>query len=150
MVESDLSRRVNFPVISLGATKFRNVTTETSTPPYTLLGVKLLEYGKVTIDYSRRHLYFEPYEQEFDLASKHYNVNLRVKDGDLVVSTVWSSMKGMVEVGDKVVQINGKSVKKYDFCESIIMGIPELKAKKKTKLTILTKQGKKVIIYQKE
>ena len=47
-------------------------------------------------------------------------------------------------------QINGKSVKKYDFCESIIMGIPELKAKKKTKLTILTKQGKKVIIYQKE
>ena len=150
MAEADLSHRVNFPVISVGATKFRNITAETSTPPYTLLGVKLLEYGKVTIDYPRKRLYFEPYEQEFDLTSKHYNVNLRVKDGDLVVATVWSAMKGMVEVGDKVVRINGKSVGKYDFCESIISGIPELKAKKKTKLTILTKQGEKVIVYQKE
>lgn len=95
-------------------------------------------------------MYFEPYEQEFDLTSKHYNVNLRVKDGDLVVGTVWSGMKGVVEVGDKVVRINGKPVEKYDFCESIITGIPELKAKKKAKLTILTKQGEKLIVYQKE
>lgn len=150
MVEADVSHRVNFSVISLGATKFKNVTTETSMPPYTLLGVRLLEYGKVTIDYSRGRLYFEPYEQEFDLTSKHYNVNLRVKDGDLVVGTVWSGMKGVVEVGDKVVRINGKPVEKYDFCESIITGIPELKAKKKAKLTILTKQGEKLIVYQKE
>ena len=84
------------------------------------------------------------------MSSKHYNVNLQVKDGDLVVATVWSAMKGVVEVGDKVVKINGKPTGKYDFCESIISGIPELKAKKKTKLTILTKDGEKVIVYQKE
>ncbi|MCQ4873300.1 retropepsin-like aspartic protease [Butyricimonas paravirosa] len=144
------SYRARFPVVSVGGTKFRNVISETSTPPYTLLGMKLLEYGKVTIDYPRKRLYFEPYEAEADLTSKHYNVNLRVKDGDLVVATVWSAMKGVVEVGDKVVRINGKPAGKYDFCESIITGIPELKAKKKTKLTIRTKQGEKVIVYQKE
>ena len=133
-----------------GMTEFKQVTAETSTPPYTLLGVKLLGYGKVTIDYPRRRWYFEAYEQEFDLAGKYYNVNLQVKDGDLVVATVWSAMKGVVEVGDKVLKINGKPVGKYDFCESIVSGIPELKAKKKTKLTIQTKQGEKVIVYQKE
>ena len=150
MTESKVAYRVELPLLSVGATKFKNVTAETSTPPYTLLGVKLLEYGKVTIDYSRKRWYFEPYEQEFDMASKHYNVNLQVKDGDLVVATVWTAMKGVVEPGDKVLKINGKPTGKYDFCESIIMGIPELKAKKKTKLTILTKEGEKVIVYQKE
>lgn len=150
MTESDTAYRVKFPLLSVGPTKFKQVTAETSTPPYTLLGVKLLEYGKVTIDYPRRRWYFEAYEQEFDLTGKHHNMNLQVKDGTLVVATVWSAMKGIVDVGDKVVKINGKPTGRYDFCESIITGIPELKAKKKTKLTILTKQGEKTIIYQKE
>ena len=150
MTESKISYRVDLPLLSVGPTKFKQVTAETATPPYTLLGVKLLEYGKVTIDYPRRRWYFEAYEQEFDMTSKHYNVNLQVKDGNLVVATVWSAMKGVVEVGDKVVKINGKPTGKYDFCESIISGISELKAKKKTKLTILTKDGEKVIVYQKE
>lgn len=150
MADADVSHRVHFPVVSVGATKFRNVTAETSTPPFTLLGVKLLDHGKVTIDYPRRRLYFEPYQPEVDLTSKHYNVDLRVKDGDLVVATVWSALKGQVEVGDKVIRINGKPAGKYDFCESIISGIPELKDKKKTKLTILTRQGEKVIVYEKQ
>lgn len=150
MTESVALYRVEFPFLSVGATKFKQVTAETATSPYTLLGVRLLEYGKVTIDYPRRRWYFEAYDQEFDMDDKHYHVNLKVKNGDLVVSTVWSAMSGVVEVGDKVLKINGKPVKKYDFCESIISGIPELKAKKKTKLTILTKQGEKEIVYQKE
>lgn len=150
MADAAEAYRILFPRISVGATKFNNVTVETSTPPFTLLGVKLLDYGKVTIDYPRGRFYFEAYEQENDLTSKHYDVNLRVKDGDLVVSTVWTAMKGQVEVGDQVTRINGKPVGTYDFCESIINGIPELKAKKKTKLTIRTKDGEKVIIYEKK
>lgn len=41
-------------------------------------------------------------------------------------------------------------LKKYDFCESILNGIPELKEKKQTKLTIETASGIKNIIYKKE
>ncbi len=150
MADADVSHRVRFPLLSVGSTRFRNVSSETSTPPFTLLGVELLDYGKVTLDYPRARFYFEAYEPENDLESKHYNLGLRVKDGELVVATVWSAMKGQVEVGDKVTRINGKPVGRYDFCESIINGIPELKAKKKTKLTIQTQQGEKVIVYQKE
>lgn len=147
MSEESVSHRVVFPLVSVGAAKFKNVTTTTSTPPFTLLGVELLDHGKVTIDYHRGRFYFEAYEVENDLISKPYNVNLRVKDGDLVVSTVWDAMKGVVEVGDKVIRINGKPTGKYDFCESVLNGIPELKAKKKNKLTIQTKQGEKVVVY---
>ena len=150
MAEADISHRVCLPVLSVGGTKFQDVTSETSTPPFTLLGVKLLDYGKVTLDYPRARFYFEANEAVNDLSSKHYNVALRVKDGELIISTVWSAMKGVVEVGDKVTRINGKPVRMYDFCESIVNGIPELKGKKKTRLTVQTKQGEKVIVYQKE
>ena len=49
-----------------------------------------------------------------------------------------------------MIKINGKPAKKYDFCESILNGIPELKEKKQTKLTIETASGIKNIIYKKE
>ena len=114
-----------------GATKFRNVTTSTNNHPYTLLGVKLLQYGKVTIDYPRGRFYFEAFQPDNEINNQGNNFDLTVKDGDLFVSTVWSSTKGKIAVGDKVVKINGTPAKKYDFCESILNGIPELKEKKK-------------------
>lgn len=150
MAMIDTLYRVELPVLSIGPAKFFNVSAETSTPPYTLLGVKVLEYGKVTIDYPRSRFYFEPYEMEKqDLRESYYDFGLRVKDGDLVVSTVWSGLKGITDIGDKVMRINGNAVGKYDFCESVITGIPELKKKKKNKLLISTKDGEKVIIYKK-
>ena len=142
-----VAQRVSFPLLSIGVTKFRNVIAETATPPYTLLGVKLLDYGKVTLDYPRARFYFEPYKPENDFTERSHDVGLQVKDGDLVVAAVWGAMKDVVEMGDKVIKINGKPVGKYDFCESILNGIPELKAKKKTRLTIQTRLGEKVIVY---
>lgn len=150
MGDNDISHRLQFPLLSLGPTKFKNVVVETSSPPYTLLGVKLLDYGKVTLDYPRARFYFEARETENDLAGKQYKFSLRVKDGDLVVSTVWGETRELMQVGDKVTRINGKPTRKYDFCESIISGIPELREKKECKLTILTNQGEREFVYQKE
>lgn len=88
MAEANISHRVCFPVLSVGGTKFQNVTSETATPPFTLLGVKLLDYGKVTLDYPRARFYFEAKENENDIASKRYNVALRVHNGELRISAV--------------------------------------------------------------
>lgn len=144
------SYRVNIPLLSVGATKFKNLTTQTNVHPYTLLGVKLLDYGKVTIDYPRGRFYFEAFQPDNAINNLCNNFDLTVKGEDLVVSTVWSSVKGKVEVGDKVTTINGKPVGKYDFCESILNGIAALKEKKQTQLTIRTASGLTDIIYQKE
>lgn len=149
-VESVVSHRVEFPLLSIGSTEFKRVSSITGTPPYTLLGVKLLDYGKVTIDYVRCRFYFEAYKEEIKMNEKHYDVNLRVKDGELVVATVWSAMRGIVEPGDRILKINGQLTGTYDFCDSIIQGIPALKEKKKTKLTVATKDGEKVIVYEKK
>ena len=99
------------------------------------------------IDYPRGRFYFDAYETESKYLNKSHDVGFLVKDGDLVVGAVWGEIQREIEMGDKVIKINGKPVGKYDFCESIINGIPELKAKKKTKVTVLTRQGEKVIVY---
>lgn len=148
--EGSVIHRVEFPALTVSGTRFVNVCSETSTPPYSLLGMKLLDYGKITIDYPRRRFYFEPYEEYYDLKSKNYDINLRVKDGGLVVASVWGEMRNVVQVGDRITRINGKPTGVYDFCESIITGIPELKTKKKIKLTVLTETGEKVIVYRKK
>lgn len=147
LAAADTVQRVNIPLLSVGVAKFRNVIAETATPPFTLLGVKLLDYGKVVIDYPRGRFYFEAYKPVNEFLDESHDVSLTVKEGELVIGAVWGKMKSEVEMGDKVIKINGKPVGKHDFCESIINGIPELKAKKKTKLTVLTRQGEKVIIY---
>ena len=90
----------------------------------------------MTIDYPRGRFYFEAFQPDNEINNQCNNFDLTVKDGDLYVSTVWSSTKGKIEVGDKVIKINGKPAKKYDFCESILNGIPELKEKKQTKLRL--------------
>ena len=152
MAGVDTVFRVQFPEISIGASRYLNVLAETATPPFTLLGVKVLDYGKITLDYPHGRFYFEPYDDEArDLNEAYYQkVELTVREGDLVVATVWSAVKDEVSVGDKVSQINGKPVGKYDFCTSILSGIPELKKKKSNKLTLLTKAGERVIVYKKE
>ena len=75
---------------------------------------------------------------------------VRVKDGNLIVSTVWGKMRDILSVGDKVLKINGRQTKKYDFCESITQGIPELKGKRSVNMTIQTEQGEKIDRYKKK
>ena len=77
------SYRVYIPLLSVGATKFRNLTTHTDKHPYTLLGVKLLQYGKVTIDYPRGRFYFEAFQPDNEINNQCNNFDLTVKDGDL-------------------------------------------------------------------
>lgn len=146
--DAALSYRVNFASINLGGAKYKNVIAETGNPPFTLLGMKLLDHCKVTIDYSNRRIYFESQQKENDMSRPMNDFGVAVKDGKLTISTVWSSMRGVVEDGDIITHINGKAVKKnYDFCESITVGIPEIKEKPTAVLTVKTKKGVKKINY---
>lgn len=152
IAQLDTMYRVLFKEITVCGTKFKNVVSVTATPPFTLLGMKLLDYGKVTIDYLQGRFYFEAYkdkpvEMEKD---KYYKVALTVKDGDLVVASYWSLMENVVSIGDKVLKINGKPAGKYDFCEGILNGILDLKKKKVNKLVLLTKNGEREIVYKKD
>lgn len=141
------SHRVLVNKINFCVAKFNSVIVETSSSPFSLIGTKSLDYGKVTIDYSRQRFYFEPYEKEVIMPQPLNDYSMAVKDGKLNISTVWSSNKDGIENGDIVTHINGKPVPVMDFCESTTVGIKELKVKKQSVLTVMTKNGEKKIKY---
>lgn len=125
------------------------VVAETSSAPYSLVGMKLLDFGKVTIDYPRQRFYFEPRERENELEAPLNDFGLKVDEGgDLVVTSVWNTETSGIKAGDRVLKINGNPVKKYDFCESITTGIPELQRKAKNVLEVETADGIKNVIYR--
>ncbi|MEA4868364.1 MAG: retropepsin-like aspartic protease [Rikenellaceae bacterium] len=135
--------RTKIKDLRIGVAKFRDITVETENLPYTLMGTKVLEYGKVVIDYPRRIFYFIPYTNEaVVIPSKSREFYLTVSEGVLKVSTVWGDMSNVISPGDRVTHINGEPVKDYDFCESITIGIAELKGDDIKKLLIETKSGK--------
>lgn len=144
---AEQSHRIFVNKMNFNIAKFYGATIETSSSPFSLLGVKVLDYGKVTVDYARQRLYFEPYEKEMTLAAPLNDYSLTVKDGKLVVSTVWSSNKDGITNGDIVSHINGEKTPVLDFCESVTVGIKELKAKERATLTVVTKKGIKKINY---
>lgn len=85
--KASVLQRVRFPLLKVGDAQFKQVTAETATPPYTLLGLKLLNYGKVTLDYPRQRFYFEAYEQENDCTENRSDVGLTLKNRELVVGS---------------------------------------------------------------
>ena len=93
--------------------KFSNVGSITINMGMSIVGVDMLQYGKVVIDYMRHRFYFFPYDQaviDAGGAPRTWNVGILPVKGHFEVTTVWDSLKGQVAFGDQVVNINGKEL----------------------------------------
>lgn len=84
------------------------------------IGSKLLEYGKVTIDYRKRRFYFKPYpDKDYEeLSRKPWAVRPTYKDGKIVVGLVWEDdLKENVNVGDEILGFGDKDYQSMTPCE---------------------------------
>lgn len=136
-LNTSVVRNVELPLVAIGMARFTDVETNTSESPYTLLGSKLLEYGKITVDYPRSRFYFEPFFKEaVKITNKSWSIGFSANaDGQLVISSLDNEMKD-VGIGDRILKIDGIEVPHVDFCESIINGVELLKGKDKCELTV--------------
>lgn len=145
------TKRVWIAPIKVGSAILKNaITDELTTATQTILGMRMLEYGEVTIDYERRLFYFVPYQEISQVDVEFYPLafELKLAGKELRVSQVWGDLKKSIKLGDKLVAINGKNIEKYDTREILMKGIPQVTGKKKNELTILTKGGEKKVIYE--
>lgn len=113
----DLKNTMDLKKVSIGKLNFvgkefsnmESVTTKGSS----LMGVGMLEYGKVIIDYMRNRFYFFPYTNETEDLSgmlKDWNVGILPVKGHFEITAVWDSAKDQVALGDEVICINGKNL----------------------------------------
>lgn len=107
-------KKVNVPSLHIMGKEFTNVGSTTTVMNGTIIGVDLLKYGKVIIDYMRRRFYFLPFEEgKLDMggAPSLWNVSILPRNKRFEVTTIWDSMKDKVDFGDQVIDINGTSLK---------------------------------------
>ena len=105
--------KVNVKEVTVLDKKFTNAESVISDKSTTIVGVDLLEYGKVVIDYMRNRFYFFPFDSEIaDLggAPKTWNVSILPANERFEITTVWDSMKDVVTFGDQVININGTDI----------------------------------------
>ena len=105
--------KVNVKEVTVLDKKFTNAGSVISDKSTTIVGVDLLEYGKVVIDYMRNRFYFFPFDSEIaDLggAPKTWNVSILPANERFEITTVWDSMKDVVTFGDQVININGTDI----------------------------------------
>ena len=115
--------KVNVKEMTVLGKKFTNAGSVISDKSTTLVGVDLLQYGKVVIDYMRNRFYFFPFDSEIaDMggAPKTWNVSILPANERFEITTVWDSMKDVVNFGDQVVDINGTDITKFPMSQSAV------------------------------
>lgn len=143
------TKRVLVAPIQIGAATLEHVITEElTTATRTLIGVQLLKYGEVTIDYSRRMFYFVPFRNPTQAEQTFSNIAFNITDGQLCVSTIWGTdLRTKIRVGAPVTRINGKPTGEYDMRSILLHGLPETTGKRKNELTIKTKNGQLTVPF---
>ena len=93
--------------------RITNIGCTTSVMNETIIGVDLLKYGKVIIDYMRKRFFFLPFEKrktDMGGAPFFWNVSILPRNERFEITTIRDSMKDQVSFGDQVININGTSL----------------------------------------
>ncbi len=105
--------KVNVEEMIIAGKKFSNVESLISDRGALIVGIDLLKYGKVVIDYMRNRFYFFPFDvgvTDMRGRSKIWNVGILPINERFEITTVWDSMKDVVSFGDQVIDINGTDI----------------------------------------
>ena len=141
---NNVKHRVLFPAIKLGSTVFKNVKTETvfsnNGSGNNSIGVKLLDYGVLTLDYINGKLYFDPFAQDTNLAEKSWSLSPSYSDGKLIVGIVWDKLKDKVKPGQQIMAIDGISCEHVEVC-NLLTQKSLLQGREQVTLTIKDDKG---------
>ena len=106
--------------------EFTNVGCTTTVMNGTIIGVDMLKYGKVIVDYMRKRFYFLPFDKgptDMGGAPSLWNVSVLPLNKRFEITTVWDSMKDQVKIGDVVTHINGISLKDCEMSQMAVEAI---------------------------
>jgi hypothetical protein len=117
-------QRFKIPSLKIGDADITNTWTTVTQDWRSRVGLELLNYGKVTIDYRKRKFYFEPKTNPQPYKNESWPVSLTAKDGKVFVGSVWSSVADKVKLGDEVIEIDGQKPKANSTICDMILDYP--------------------------
>jgi len=108
------------PFIKLNGVKIDNIISESNNDINSRIGVKMLDYGKLTLDYKNKKCFFEPYSNNQEFENNQLQISLNFIDNHLCIGKIWTKeLNQQVEIGDKIISINDINVDNMTICEAI-------------------------------
>ncbi|MDR6782759.1 putative aspartyl protease [Pedobacter africanus] len=142
--------KLKFDEFSIGKAIIKKPFSNTGNHTYSLLGVQLLKYGKVTLDFINERFYFEPLvPNTIALAEKTVGFELKMEGNNFFVGIVWKNSaaeRAGLKAGYKIIEYGNKKVEnlnEQEVCE-ILLEEKDKRVKEMTelKLKFLDDKGK--------
>ncbi len=115
-----------------------NIITQTDNDEYSKIGVDILKYGIVTLDYKNKKFYLDPKSKIVNGIEPDFGFEPVNKANKLIIGFVWDDeLKKKISYGDEIIEINGK--KTPPICD-LLLNKP-FEKENQLKLKIKTKKG---------
>jgi hypothetical protein len=138
--KNGVKQRARLDNILFCGSKFKNISVIPANTDDSRIGVFMIEYGDVTIDYVYSKLYFHPYKKEFNLYKTSWNINPTFYNGKIIVGFVWGKTANDVSYGDEIILMDNKTITFTSFCDYYLNN-RFYNNKRKHKLLIKTNKG---------
>jgi len=133
------------PFVKLNGVQIDHIVSESNNDLNSSIGVEILQYGKLTIDYKNKKCYFENYETTNEFKNDQLQISPNYINNSLCIGKIWNKeLAGKVTIGDKIVSINGVNVENMTMCEALTK--PSLKGNANTKLDVKKSTGEIISI----
>lgn len=108
------------PFIKLNGVKIDNIFSESNDDINSRIGAKMLDYGKLTLDYKNKKCFFEPFANNQEFENNQLQISLNFVDNHLCIGKIWTKeLNQKVEIGQKIISINDMNVENMTICEAI-------------------------------
>jgi len=141
--DDTMQYRFRLPELKIKKALFKNASAHTTADGNSRIGIELLKYGTVTVDYINKKFYFVPFfEKETDIYEKMNPISLSINNGSVVIGMVWDDrLRDELAVGDKVVAVNEVNLENKEDCELFSL-MDELNAGDDSLLKLRDKDGR--------
>lgn len=107
------------PFLKLNNTTFENLITNTTDDNNSRMGLDLLKYGDIIIDFKKKKFYFEAVENVI-LDEKPPIYSATIIDNKYSIGFVWDeSFRDKLRYGDEIIRIDSFVLEEMDFCDIV-------------------------------
>ena len=111
---------VNIPELGVSGKSFDNVVISTTNDPSSRIGFRLLQYGKVTLDFKKKRFIYEPFDgvNTDKLSVRPLAIFPTWQNDKLVVGIIWDkALETKINLGDEILRIDGLNIEDMAFCD---------------------------------
>lgn len=144
--KAEIETRHQITITEFGIDKsvFKDLSATTTDDNNSRIGLNLLKYGDITIDFKKQKFYFEN-TSEIQLKAPE-KISYILEDSKLIIDFVWDeTLKDKIQHGNQVIRIDNLDIKNMEICE--LLTIKEYTRNKISyELEVLNNENEIVII----